>query len=60
VILGLEPDVIQARPEQSADMWCEAGDPPPMQPFEELRIARRELYTQTGHLLLAPAYMKGC
>ena len=60
VILAIEPDAVRARPEQPADMWCEAGDPPPLEPWQELRIPMRSLYSPTGHLLLSPAYMKGC
>lgn len=60
VILGVEGDVVRARAEQRADMWCEAGDPPAFEPVTELRIPRRELYSANGHLLIAPAYMKGC
>ena len=60
VILAVEPEVVRVRPEQPGDMWCEAGEPPQIEPSEELRIRRAELYTPTGHLLLAPAHMKGC
>jgi hypothetical protein len=60
VIVAIERDFIRARPEQPADMWCDSGEPPPLQPWTELRIPRRDLYSPTGHLLLAPSYMKGC
>jgi hypothetical protein len=60
VILAVERDVIRARPEQPADMWCEVGSPPPLLPWTEIRIPRRDLYSRTGHLLISPAYMKGC
>jgi hypothetical protein len=60
VIIGVERDIVRARPEQPADMWCDSGEPPPLKPWTELRIPRRELYSPTGHLLLSPKYMKGC
>jgi hypothetical protein len=60
VILAVERDVVRARPEQPADMWCEGGDPPPLKPWTEVRIPRRTLYGRTGHLLISPSYMKGC
>jgi hypothetical protein len=60
VVLAEDADGIRARAEQPADMWCEAGDPPPSAPAPAFRIPKRELYSDTGHLLIAPAYMKGC
>lgn len=60
VILSVDREVVRARPEQRADAWCESGAPPPLQPRTELRIPRIDLYSRTGHLLVAPAHMKGC
>ena len=60
VVLAIDPETLRARPEQPADMWCDSGAPPPLQPWSELRIPRADLYTRTGHLLIAPAHMKGC
>jgi hypothetical protein len=60
VILGVERNVVRARPEQPADMWCESDAPPPLKPWLELRIPRRDLYGPTGHLRISPKYMKGC
>ncbi len=59
-ILGIEPDIIRARPEQRADMWCESEPAPALSPWTEIRIPRRDLYSPSGHLLVAPKYLKGC
>jgi hypothetical protein len=60
VILAIERDSIRAREEQPADMWCQSGEPPRLKPSTELRIPKSELYDHRGHLLISPAYMKGC
>ena len=59
-ILGVERAVLRARLEQPADMWCREGQPPPLRPWKEMRIALRDLYTPTGHLRLQTKYTKGC
>jgi hypothetical protein len=48
------------RPEQDADMWCEAGDPPPLRPAESKLLQWDDLVDDRGHLLVRPKYMKGC
>jgi hypothetical protein len=60
VVLAVDRDVVRVRPEQPADLWCESSPPPPLQPWTEVRIPRGDLYSRTGHLLVAPAHMKGC
>ena len=60
VILGTDREGLSARPEQPADMWCEAGVSPPLKPWQAIRIPWKALYTPTGHLRLSPAYWKGC
>jgi hypothetical protein len=60
VVLAVDREVVRARPEQPADIWCESSPPPPLQPWTEVRIPRGDLYSRTGHLLVAPAHMKGC
>ena len=59
-LLGLEGDILRARLEQDADMWCDSGDPPPLKPWQEIRIPLRDLYTATGHLRLHVKYTRGC
>jgi hypothetical protein len=59
-ILGIDRDVLRARPEQAADMWCQSGNPPPLAPGRELRIPLRDLYTPTGHLVVRRKYTRGC
>jgi len=59
VILGIEGGVLRARPEQETDMWCDL-DPPPLLPWQELRIPLRDLYTSTGHLTVHTKYTRGC
>lgn len=46
--------------EQPGDMWCKDGEAPALKPAQELRIPKRDLYSPSGHLLIAPKYMKGC
>ena len=60
VVLGMERGVLRARPEQEADMWCKAGNPPPLKPALEVRIPLEELYSPTGHLLVGIKYTRGC
>lgn len=60
VVLGTENGALRMRPEQDADMWCEAGAPPPLRPWTEIRVPFQELYNDKGHLLLATKYMRGC
>jgi len=59
-IIGVEKDVVRARPEQAGDMWCEGGPRPPAAPFKELRLGAKELYNPTGHLTLRIKYTRGC
>ena len=59
-ILGIERDVLRARPEQEADVWCKSGEPPPLRPWQEIRIPVRDLYTPTGHLRVHSKYTRGC
>lgn len=59
-ILGIERDVLRARPEQESDMWCKEGNPPPPGPSRELRIPLRDLYTSAGHLVVHKKYTRGC
>jgi hypothetical protein len=59
-VIGIEKDVLRARPEQDADMWCASGEPPPIRPWKELRIPLRDLYSPTGHLRVHVKYTRGC
>jgi hypothetical protein len=60
VVLGVEGNLLRARPEQEGDMWCRAGEAPPLEPAEELRIPLRELYGPSGHLRIRLKYLRGC
>jgi hypothetical protein len=59
-VLGIAAGVLRARLEQDSDMWCEPGTPPPLQPWKEMRIPVRDLYTPTGHLRVRTKYTRGC
>lgn len=59
-VLEVDGMTVRARLEQPADMWCEAGDPPPVRPAPEIRLRRGDLYTATGHLRLGIKYTRGC
>jgi hypothetical protein len=60
VVLGIERGVLRARKEQGADMWCQAGNPPPLKPSTEVRIPVGKLYSPTRHLLVDIKYKRGC
>lgn len=60
MILGVERDHLRVRAEQPADLWCEEGNPPPLQPGTEFKLPVEELYTAEGHLTIAVKYMRGC
>lgn len=60
VILEVTDGSVRVRPEQPADMWCEEGDPPPLEPVEARLLAPADLYDQRGHLTIRPKYLRGC
>lgn len=60
VFLGLDHGVARTRAEQSADMWCEEGEPPALKPSPEIRVPVEKLYRPTGHLLVDIKYKRGC
>lgn len=60
VVLNVEVGAVTVRPEQEADMWCEEGDPPSLQPYEEIVIHTQDLYSESGHLLVDIKYTRGC
>jgi hypothetical protein len=51
---------LRVRPEQDADMWCDAGDPPPLAAWRERRIPFDELFDGQRHLRISYKYMRGC
>jgi hypothetical protein len=59
-VLGVEPGTVRLRPEQAADMWCEAGDPPRLAPWQEVRVPVGQLLDQTGHFRITFKYTRGC
>lgn len=59
-VLEVDGMTVRARLEQPADMWCEAGDPPPVRSAPEIRLGPGDLYTPTGHLRLGIKYPRGC
>lgn len=59
-VVEVQSDALLLRPEQPADMWCEAGDPPAIAPTQATRFMRADLVDGDGHLLIRPKYMKGC
>jgi hypothetical protein len=60
VLLGVTRDLVRARHEQPADMWCEDGEPPALKPWTEIKIPTTDLYDRRGHLIVSPSHMKGC
>lgn len=59
-VVEAEPDVLVLRPEQPADMWCEADDPPPLVVTALRRVPRADLSDSVGRLVFRPRYLKGC
>lgn len=60
VITGRTKNTLDARDSQDSDMWCEAGDPPPLKAFTTRSYSLDELYDDSCQLLVWPAYMRGC
>jgi hypothetical protein len=59
-VLGVENGVLRVRTEQVSDMWCQAGDPPPLAPWQEIRIPFKELFDSRRHLRISYKYTRGC
>jgi hypothetical protein len=59
-VLGVDIGVLRVRTEQVGDMWCQAGDPPPLAPWQEIRIPFDQLFDSRGHLLISYKYTRGC
>ena len=60
VVLDLQGGELRARRAQAADGWCHPGDPPPLQPWKEMRLPVASLYGPTGHLLVDIKNKRGC
>lgn len=60
LVLDADRTIVRARQEQAADMWCQEGHAPPLQPSPEMRIPVETLYGPTGHLLVDIKYKRGC
>ena len=59
-VVATESDALLLRAEQSGDLWCQEGDPPPIVSAEATRFSRAELVDARGHLMFHLKYMKGC
>jgi hypothetical protein len=59
-VIGADAQGLTLRPEQPADMWCEEGDPPAIEPDPGRRFDRADLLDESGHLRLRPKYLRGC
>jgi hypothetical protein len=59
-VIAVTGRTVRARHEQARDMWCEAGDPPPVGEFQEIRLGPAELFTEAGNLKLSIKYTRGC
>ena len=58
--LGIADGAARFRPEQEADMWCEAGDAPALSPWQERRIPVARLHDADGRLRIRYKYTRGC
>ena len=59
-VVEAESDALVLRREQPADMWCEAGDAPPVVAAPSRRVPRAALSDSVGRLSFRPRYLKGC
>jgi hypothetical protein len=59
-VLGVEQGILRVRTEQPADLRCESADPPPLAPWQEIRIPFEQLRDSNGHLLIRYTYTRGC
>ncbi len=59
-VVATESDALLMRAEQSGDLWCQDGDPPPIVSAEATRFSRAELVDPRGHLMFHLKYLKGC
>jgi len=59
-IVGINEKGILARPEQPADMWCKAGDPPPLMSVQPQLLEFNAIWDADQHLKLKIAYPRGC
>lgn len=60
VVSAIGEDAVHLRSEQAADMWCEPGAPPPLQPAVQRRWSLASLHDARGHLLPDIKYKRGC
>ncbi len=59
-ILETNKDIVRLRDEQPADMWCDAGTPPPLKKFTPITVPMTELYDEGCHLRMKKSYTRGC
>lgn len=59
-VVSASAESLTLRPEQTADMWCEEGDPPALLKVPATVYPRAELLDHRGHLIIRPKYLKGC
>lgn len=60
MVLSVEDARVRVRPEQPADLWCDGGDPPPLEPANAVDISLADLVDSEGRLRLTVKYMRGC
>jgi hypothetical protein len=60
VVIDSTDSSLTVRDEQPSDMWCEAGEPPPVAAFKARIIPLSRLYDDQCNLLVLPAYTRGC
>lgn len=60
VVIKIDKQTVTVRPEQPADMWCDAGEPPKLQPFQKKVVPVSELFDRNRHLKLKIKYTRGC
>jgi len=59
-IIKTDKNSVTVRDEQEADMWCEGGNPPPIEKYKPETILFEDLYDVNKHLKLKVKYTRGC
>ncbi|MEM9099665.1 MAG: hypothetical protein AAGC79_14210 [Pseudomonadota bacterium] len=60
MILEVAKDYAEIRPMQEADMWCDLGEAPPIEPFTPVTLPLSSLYDDQKRLRFTHAYTRGC
>ncbi|MES2906141.1 MAG: hypothetical protein V4691_03815 [Pseudomonadota bacterium] len=60
MVLKTAKNYLDVRNEQSRDMWCDDGNPPPLKPFRKKRLPLSAFYDSSCRMLITASYPRGC